>query len=186
MLGIRPLGVRLLAATIGALLVVLLLGPLAGDGSALAVAESRATVTRTITIPAGAFVPTEDGRDYLNMGSFLALQSGGSGLFVAALSFESPQVTIRKITLFALDNGAGSVVLSLERSVPVAGGRQVSGFVGSMGAENGVRSFTQSDLDYRRVTGAYGPYLLLALPGSHSAGYVFYGAKVTYSYEAGV
>ena len=180
---LRRFQVPVLAALIGALGAVISMGALSSGGQAQAAPEPRLTVTRTVTIPPAAFRPTKDDWDFSNGGAGLALDSIGTAFFTAPLHFEAPVVTIRKITLFALDNGPNSIIAVLYRTTPVDGLLQNMGAVTSVGSDDSVRSFTERGLTLRRVTGAYGPFLLLQLPGSYSAGYLFHGVRVTYAYE---
>jgi hypothetical protein len=174
----RRLWVPVLAALVGALLAVMLVGPLGARGNAGAV-EPR-TTNRTITIPAGAFSPTDETYAFTNYGSQLWVDSGG-GNFAAPLFFEAAEVTIRKITLYAYDNGLGEVCVTLYRTIPATGGEAEMGQACSTSADVTVRAFTQTTLSPRRITGAYGPYLWLDLPGDDTM-YRFYAVRITYSY----
>lgn len=177
----RRLWVPVLAALVGALLAVMLVGPLGARQEAGALVEPRVT-NRTITIPAGAFSPNSDSQDFVNDGSQLWTTSG-HGYFTAPLFFEAPVVTVKKITLYAYDNNSSSeVCVALFRTTPTTGSQQTIGGVCSSGASTtNPQVFTQTSLTHRRVTGAYGPYLWVSLPGSYSDGYRFYGVKITYS-----
>jgi len=176
--------VPLVAAAAGGLLAITLAAALDGGEPALAAAEPRAIVTRTITIPAAAFDPTSDAVEYLNEGPALFVDAG-SGTFRAIFGFEAPEIVVRKLVLYATDDGAGEICVYLNRSTPADGGGQIMGQLCTTGDEAGVRTFTLSaaDFDYRRLTGAYGPYLRLTMPGTLADGYLFYDLKVTYTYE---
>ena len=172
----RGLWVPVLAA----LLVAALVGP---AGGVVTAAEPR-LITRTITIPAGAFSAATDNIDFINYGSELWTQSGG-GNFVAPLFFEAPRVTIKKITLYGYDNGGSNICLILYRTTPTSGGQQIMGEACSTGASSTYsREFTLTALTPRVITGGYGPYLMLNLPGS-SVSYAFFGVRITYTYESG-
>jgi len=168
---------RLWVPVLAALLVAALVGP---AGGVVTAAEPR-LITRTITIPAGAFSAASDNSDFINYGSELETESGG-GNFVAPLFFEAPKVTIKKITLYAYDNGGSDVCLILYRTTPTSGGQQIMGEACSTGASTTLPGeFTMTTLNPRLITGGYGPYLMLNLPGP-SASYAFYGVKITYTY----
>jgi len=175
----------LLAVLAGALLAVATAGPLGAGQVVQAAVEPRTTVTRTITLPAAAFDPTSDNWDFDNLGYNLYSNLWG-GNFATALFFEAPVVTIRRITLYALDNGGEDMCVYLRRSTPAAGGEDDMGQICSSGASIGVRAFTQTTFTHRRITGAYGPYLWLYLPDTAAAGYEFYAVKIVYGYEPGV
>ena len=42
--------------------------------------------------------------------------------------------------------------------------------------------FIQTTFAYRKITGSYGPYLYLYLPGSQTDGYQFYALRINYTY----
>jgi hypothetical protein len=153
-----------------------------GGGGAVEAAEPRLT-TRTITVPAAAFNPVNSTTDFGSNGDELWTFSGG-GQFTAPLFFEAPAVTIRRITLFVWDNSSGEdICVGLFRTTPASADEQNMGFVCSTGASTTDPAvFTQRTFTSRRVTGAYGPYLFLWLPGSLSQGYRFYGVRITYAY----
>lgn len=173
----------LVAALVGALGAVVLIGPLGAGEQAQAVVEPRTTVTRTITIPAAAFSPMDDNTDFFNNSASLITVSG-SGEFIAPIFFEAPEVIIRKLTLFAYDGGGADVCVKLLRIPPLTADGELMGEACSTGAAFGVRSFTQTSLSPRRITGGYGPALWLSLPGN-SSGWAFYGVRIIYSYETG-
>ena len=176
--------VPLLAAGLVTLLLAVFVGPPGAGDEAKAVVEPRAT-TRTITIPGGAFIPTNDDLGWQNDGyQVVVVGPSTSGSFTAPLFFEAPEVTIKRMTLFAYDNGGGAVCVGLYRTKPGIGDDQEMGEVCSTGDTNGVRSFTAraADLSYLRLTGLHGPYLGLYVPGTYSNGYSFYGVRITYSY----
>jgi hypothetical protein len=182
----RRLWVPLLAAVlVAALWAVTTAGPLGAGEAAQAVVEPRATVTRTITLPAAAFDPTSDNWDFDNLGYRLYSNLWGAN-FATPLFFEAPVVTIRRITLYALDNGGEDMCVYLRRSTPAVGGEDDMGQVCSSGASIGVRAFAQTTFTHRRITGAYGPYLWLYLPDTEAAGYEFYAVKIVYGYDTGV
>ena len=173
----------LVAVLVGLLGAVILIGPLGAHGDAAAV-QPRATVTRTVTLPAAAFSPRDNDTDYYNNSAVLYTHSG-QGDFIAPLFFEAPEVRIKKIVLYAYDGGVSDVCVKLLRYPPDMGDGDLMGQVCSSGSAYGARPFTQTSLTYRRITGAYGPALWLSLPGDH-ADYVFYSVRIVYSYETGV
>ena len=150
------------------------------DPQAVAAAEPRLT-TRTVTIPAVAFAPTNDAVDYYRRGTELRIESG-SGTFTAPLSFEVPVVTIRKVTFCAVDAGSGNLILGLYRDQPAAEQTLQLGEVYTTGSSWSMQVVTLSNLSSRRITGAYGAFLSVYLPGTYPNGYKFIGAKVTCSY----
>jgi hypothetical protein len=181
---IRRLWILVLAGVLlGALGTVLLVGLPEGQRQARATAEPRAVVVRALTVPAGAFVPTATTWNMVQTGYELILNSG-IGKFTAPVFFGPQTVTIRKITLYAWDNADGEVCVHLYRSTPATGSTQEIGEVCSSGAAVGVRSFVEDSLMVPQITGAYGPYLTLELPGSFP-GHRFYAVKINYSYDTG-
>jgi hypothetical protein len=137
---------------VGALLAVATAGPLGAGQVVQAAVEPGTTVTRTITVPAAAFDPTSHNWDFDNLGYNLYSNLWG-GSFATALFFEAQVVTIRRITLYALDNGGEDMCLYLRRSTPAAGGGDDMGQVCSSEASIGVRAFSQTTFTHRRIEG---------------------------------
>lgn len=161
-----------------------LLAILVGSSSDSAEATGRAVITRTVTIPGGAFVPTDDDTGYQNDGDqMVVVGPSTSGEFIAPLSFEAQEVKIKKMVLYAYDNGAGSACASIYRTTPATGGDQEMGQVCSTGGTNGVRAFSQTSFDIRWMKALYGPYVHLHLPGTYGNGYSFHALRITYTYS---
>jgi hypothetical protein len=168
---------RLWVPVLVALLVAVLVSP-----AGVTAAEPRTTV-RTVTIPAAAFTPVDDDVGYENLGYQMTVVGPSvAESFIAPLYFEAPVVRIKKIVLFAYDNGGGNVCVYLSRSTPNDGYRQDLGEVCSTGASTGVRTFAQQTFSSRRITSYHGPYLELYIPGVYSSGYQFYAVRIVYSY----
>jgi hypothetical protein len=180
---------RLWASLLALLLVAVIVGP-----GTVAATEPRVT-TRTITIPAAAFQPvTNQTWAYFNRGHKLTTE--GAMLFVAPLSFEAPVVYVKRITLVAYDNlpyggdipaadeiprvPIGEICAFLLRATPMSDSNEFMSSVCSDGTGTLVREFTQRVFDVRRITGAYGPYLLLWVGGGD--GISFNAVKITYTY----
>lgn len=175
---------RLWAPGLVALLAVaLLMAILVGSSSEpVGAVEPRAT-TRTITIPGGAFVPTNDDLGYQNDGDQMVVVGPSvNGEFIAPLFFDAQEVKIKKMILYAYDNGSGSVCASIYRTLPGTGTDQQMGQVCSTGDTSGVRSFVQRTFSIRNIKGGHGPYVYLYLPGTYSSGYSFYALRIVYSY----
>jgi len=176
----RPWTPVLVALLAVALLMAILAIP---SGEPVGAAEPR-EVTRTVTIPGGAFVPTNDDTGYQNDGEQMVVVGPSSnGEFMAPLFFEAQEVRIKKMFLYAYDNGSGSVCASIYRTTPATGGDQEMGQVCSTGDTNGVRSFVQKTFSIRWVKGGFGPYVYLYLPGTYSNGYSFYALRIVYTYQ---
>jgi len=127
---------RLWIPVLVGLLVAGMLG--VGGGGAVEAAEPRLT-TRTITIPAAAFNPVNNTTDFGSNGDELWTFTGG-GNFTAPLFFEAPEVTIRKITLFAWDHSSGdNICVGLFRTTPATADEQNMGFVCSTGSSTADR-----------------------------------------------
>jgi hypothetical protein len=163
-----------------ALLTVLLLAVFLGGGRAGAGTEPRAT-TRTVIIPVSAFSPRSDTIAFSLDHNFLETGSGG-GEFLAAVFFEAPTVTIKKVVFYAIDAGTGYLQMSLFRTKLATQEHVRLGVALTSGSSHAVEVVTLSDLSARRITGAYGATLSVYLPAPYSDGYRFLGAKVTYSY----
>ncbi|MBM3696339.1 MAG: hypothetical protein FJW79_10470 [Actinobacteria bacterium] len=171
-------GKRVAAAAAALLVVALVAG--ASSPAGKAGAADQKTVTRTITVPAGAFTASDDNIDFVNGGNGLSTSSGG-GTFAAALFLESRDVTIKSITLYATDNNAGeNVCLHLYRTTPWNAQEQKMGTVCSSGADLNPRAFNVNTLDYRKISGAYGPYLWVYLPTNVDL--YFHAARLVYTY----
>jgi len=169
----------LLVPVLVAVLVALLVGP-----AVVTAAEPRA-VSRTVTVPAAAFAPGDDDTGFINDGyQVVVVGPSTNGEFVAPLFLEAEAVTIRRMTLYAYDNGADDICLTLYRLNPATVDDQVMGEVCSTGAASGVRTFVLPGTGFTRriVNGGYGPYLHLWVPGTYGDGYSFYAVKIVYSY----
>mgnify|MGYP001072459017 CR=1 FL=1 len=177
---IRKTGRPLAALLVVALLAALFLGLPAGPGDAGAGPEPR-TTTRTVSIPASAFAPMSDIIPYSQGPGYLETRSG-SGTFMAAVYFEAPVVTIRKVVFYAMDAGSGNLIMGLYRTQVSAQETLNLGEVYTSGSAFTMQTITLSDLAERRISGAYGATLNIYLPGPYTDGYRFYGAKITYSY----
>lgn len=165
---------RLWVPVLAGLLIAGLLG--VGGGGAAAV-EPR-TVAASIMIPAAAFTPSSDNRDYDNYGDNLLLNTGTGG-FIAALSFPVPVVEIRRITLYA----QRGICVHLFRSRPAAAVADHAGMVCTADSTAASQTVFTTAISPRQVdTAFHGPYLLVSLSGP---GVYFYGVKINYSYEAG-
>jgi hypothetical protein len=161
------------------LLVAVLLGP---AGGAVAAAEPRVTVA-SIMVPAAAFTPTVDEADYLNAVNYLGVNNSGH-YFFAPLSFASPEVSVRRITLYAYDNDADAsheVCVWLYRSNPATAGAVFQGSVcTSDDAADPQAVFTTAIAPKTVNTAVHGSYLRIGInPGAER----LYGVKVTYTYE---
>jgi len=165
---------------VAALLAVAMIGPLSWRGAEVTAAEPRAT-TRTVTIPASAFNPMSDIIPYSRGVGCLETRSG-SGAFLAPVFFEAPVVSIRKVVFYVIDAGPGSIQMELIRTQPAEQKTISLGSVLSSGSSFSMQVITLSELSARRVSGAYGATLSVYLPAPSRDGYLFLGAKVTYSY----
>jgi len=109
----------------------------------------------------------------------------GSGNFTAPLAFPVSEVNIKRITLYAYDNGAGSTCVTAYRSRPAGGAADWAG--GPCTANNPANPqavFSTATGPGRQVnTAHHGPYLWLTNGGP---GMKVYGVKVNYTYESGV
>lgn len=162
---------RLWVPALAGLLVAVLLGP------AGATAVEPRTVTASIMIPAAAFMPTRDDSGYFNAGSYLT--GGADGTFLAPLSFPVPVVNIKRITLYAWDNGLGSVCAQLHRSRPAAGTKDYAGFVCTVDSTTDPQTVYTTAINPSQVNTAFhGPYLAVTFFGPVK----LYGVKVNYSY----
>jgi len=158
-----------------AALVAVLIGP-----SAVTAAEPRA-VTGKLMIPAASFIPNSDNLDYGNSGYYLSFNSG-SGTFTAPLVFPVQTVRIKKITLYAYDNGAGHVYAGLYRASPPGGDEINLGSVITVDSGTDPQTRSTTAISPRQVnTAVAAPYLWVTLtaPGSLR----LYGVAVLYSYE---
>jgi len=165
----KRLGVPLLVALLVAL-------PLSVGAGGAAAEEPRAT-TGSIMIAAAAFNPTTDDWDYNNNGIWLTSATGGT--FIAALSFPVPVVSIRRITLYAYDNGADSVCVSLLRASPPIGSETLAVSMCSAESVTDPQVVSTTAINPKAInTAAQSPYLWLTLGGDVRV----YGVKITYSY----
>jgi hypothetical protein len=161
------------------LLVALLVAALIGPG-VMTGAEPRATVTRALMIPAAAAIPGWSDMDYSNNGGTLTLGSG-IGTFSIPLSFAVPVVTLKRITLYAYDNGPGSQAsANLWRTYPPEAAQAWLGTAATIDGADDPQTVTTTTISPRTVnTANYGLFLAVHLSGTAK----FYGVKILYSYE---
>jgi hypothetical protein len=166
-------------AVLVAALVAVLVGPLGSGEQARAGVEPRTTAA-AVMIPAGAFLAASGSLDYLGDGAVVITHNDGT--LVAPLSFPVPVVSIRRITLYVLDESADNdACLYLFRGDPAAGTTLRLGEVCTTGADpTDPQAWTTTDIGPRQVnTAARGAYLSLTLKD----GVKVYGVKINYTYE---
>lgn len=163
---------RLWAPVLVGLLVAGLLGPAAGTA-----VEPR-TVTASIMVPVAAFTPSGDNWDYDNYGDSLVMGTG-PGAFAAPLSFPVPEVSIKRITLYA----QRGICVHLFRARPAAGVAEHTGTACTADDTSATQTVYTTTISPRQVNTAFhSPYLWVYFSAPNV---VFYGVKVTYTYEAG-
>lgn len=170
----RRLGISVLVA----LLVAVLLGVPGATGQTGGATEPRATVGN-LMIPAGAFTPSEDDADYANMGDVLEV-FGAPATFNASLLFPVPTVSIRRITLYALDqDSSAAICVNLFRDRPADGASDYMGVVCTMDSGVDPQAPYSTAISPRSInTALHGASLWLGVePGTR-----LYGVKITYSY----
>ncbi|MFH1330371.1 MAG: hypothetical protein ABIJ48_06970 [Actinomycetota bacterium] len=168
----RKITVPLLAG----LLVAALVGMSPGGDSAIAAPQAR--TGGKIMIAAASFIPTTDNWDYSNNGYSLAT-TGNSGNFTAPIPFPVPVVNIKKIILYAYDNGAGSVCATVYRASPPTGNELNLGAVCTTDQVAYPQDPSTSAISPRRAnTALVGPYLWVTVPEEAQ----FFGVSVLYSY----
>lgn|GEM_PF-1523505 len=163
---------------VAGLIVAGAVGPGATGSEASAVSEARSPL-HTLVVPAAAFVPAYGTFDYVNSGYELASLSGFPG-YVALVQFPYPAVTIKRIILYAYDNGSGDFTVHLGRSRPATGAGAITAILKSNGQSTAdPRAFTTAAISPRVVNSAYhGVYLTLLPPTGPT--YNFYGVVIRY------
>ena len=139
---------------------------------------SEQDITRRVTIPAGFFIPYEDGLDWHNDGGYIRMDSS-VGWFTAPVVFPClPSVTVESLTLYAWDNnGAKDARLKLFRTRPDQGFEQEMGYIFTGGTTVDVGEFVDSGINFPVVWPSQGVYLWLEIEGP---GINVYGAKIEY------
>lgn len=171
---------RLWVPVLVALLVALLLGVPGATGQEGVAADSRVTV-RNLMIPAAAFIPTTNTGQWHNNGYFVE-SAGGIAVFTAPVTFPVQTVSIKKITLYALDNDyLWDAWVSLCRAFPPGSSEVEMGSVSTSGnSATDPWVFSTTAISPRQVnTGSYGAYLWIGLDGP---GLRIYGIQIQYSY----
>jgi hypothetical protein len=153
-----------------AALVAVLVGP--------SMATAATEVTERVMIPASAFIPTSDDLDYTSNG-FNLFMSSGSGTFTAPLSFPAQKVRMKRIALYASDNGPGNVCATLYRAEPSDGNETIQANVCSTDSASDPQSpSTGTSFPRFANTGMQSPYLWVGISGDA----FLYGVAVTYTY----
>ena len=96
--------------------------------------------------------------------------------------FPHSVVTIRRLQLYASDEGGNAVCINLHRVDPVngSGAALAAGSFCSTGSSSGnPREFTRTNLSDRRILQRRGAYMNAYVPNGD---YIFYGAKITYGH----
>lgn len=164
---------------VAVLLGLLLMATLVGVMFARPGARPNAGASKTLTVPAAAFVPIKDDMDWYNNGSYIQLDSG-TGVFIASVQFPG-RVTVESITLYAYDNnGSAQVCAYLFRSTPPTGNEESMAGVCSTGAsDTDPRLFTTTLISPNRVTRRHGVYLEIMFYGSSDLR--VYGVKIKHA-----
>jgi hypothetical protein len=138
----------------------------------------RATGTQRMTVPAAAFIPTQDDWDYINNGYFL--EADTSSEFVAPLSFPVDNVRIDRVIMRAYDfNGIEEGCFGLYRTLPghgtevFMGGACTSGF-----SEEDPQTVIDNTISPNWSRGWYGLYLSARVPGFD---YRLYGVTIEWT-----
>ena len=150
-------------------------------GPATVTADEPRVTTRSVIIPASAFIAIDDATGYHNEGFYLA--SKVYGVYHATLVFPVQVVSIRRITLYAVDNVAeGDVCVSLLRWAPATGSLANAGGVCTAGATGtDLQTVFTTSISPRRVsTAVQGAFLMLTLYPTQN----LIGVKITYSFGA--
>jgi hypothetical protein len=149
-------------------------------GAAVVQPDAEAAGTRRFTVPAAAFIPTNDGWDYNSLGDHLVTPSGVSG-FTAPLSFPVDKVRIDRVIMRAKDNGGDKVCVWLYRAQPGTGSKVKMAQRCSKGAATtDPRSFATSAISPASSGPWYGLYLWVNLPAPTHA-YKFYGVTIEWT-----
>jgi hypothetical protein len=161
---------RLTIPMVLAALVAVLVGP--------SMATAATEVTERVMIPASAFIPTTDDADYSSAGYHLNLDSGLAD-FTAPLALPAQKVRMKRIALYAYDNGAGQVCATLYRSEPVDGHETYQGQACTVnGSADPQKAETGTTFPRFVNAGMQAPYLWVSISGNA----VLYGVAVTYTY----
>jgi len=168
--GSQKLWIPLLAA-------LLFVGALGVGGDGATAVEPRLTKA-SIMVPAAAFIPTSPTTKFYNSGSGVSSESGTANLF-APVSFPVPVVNIKKITVYAYDNSASQLCVSILRTRPADAGQDLQASLCTVDG-SAPQYMATADIAFRRVvTANHGVYLGLGFYGS---GVTLYGVKIDYSY----
>ena len=158
-------------------LVAVLLGP-----AGVTATEPR-TVTASIMIQASAFTPDNESGGYTNNGIYLSTSAGSYLGFVAPIVLPVSTASIRRITLYAYDNSAAGVCVTLRRARPAAASGDSAAKVCSSNSPSDPQTVGSATISPRQVdTSFHGPMLYAEFSGEAIR---LYGVKVTYTYEAG-
>ena len=141
--------------------------------------EAAVGDTHEMTIPAAAFIPTNDNWDYSSSGYKLSAVGSGSANFTAPLIFpvDLDHVRINRLTFWAYDNGTGSVCVYLYRAQPRTGDKiEMAQKCSDGSSATNPRRFGTVNISPRTATASKVPYLWLSVPGGSD--YVFYGVTI--------
>jgi hypothetical protein len=147
-------------------------------GAVTAEPEPRAT-NQAMTIAPAAFRPADQDTAFTNNFGILYSNETGTSAFGAPLFFDAPEVKIRKIVLYASDNGPADICLQLRRLVAKDAQIDEMAEVCSTGESAGNRKFVVKDVSPKWIKEAHGAYFQIFMPQSND--YVLYGAQIFYT-----
>jgi hypothetical protein len=164
---------------LGAVLMATLVGVVGARPSDRAQAG---TISRRVTIPAGAFTPSDGDYDYWNGGDEMwSLDSVLQPYFNAHVELPTGQaVVVESVTLYAYDeNGTYDVCAWLTKTDPTAGAQEGMAYVCSTGSSsNDPRNFTDGSINNNPVK--HGRGLILELQIEDDSNLTFYGVRIQY------
>ncbi len=166
------------ALPVACLVLAMALWPTASGPEAAAAPRPR--TLHTMTVPAAAFVPSNDQIEYLNAAYYLTTLTGFSS-FIAPLQFPYPEVTIKRVTLHAYDNGPVDMCLWAGRARPATGAQVIMGSACSTGqSATDPRSFTTTAITSGTVNSTHHAATLQLVFLPAGANYKFYGVTIRY------
>jgi len=162
-----------IAALVGALLMATLVGVVWARPKARPQASPG---WKVLTISPADCIPATDSDDWYNEGYRLYC-SFGACYFTCPVPLPPETVRVKKFEMYAKDQGGSNIGSDLYRTYAKAGNEVKMADADSSGSSPGVRTFTDTSIDYNPVRSRHGTFIWLVVKTGNLK---VYGFRVCY------
>jgi hypothetical protein len=152
------------ALLLGALLMATVVGVAVAKPSARPLEQ----VWRVLTVPPAACTPVDYLDSWYLPGDSLKSMSG-AGSYVCAVSFPAAgeqavgAVSVKRVTMYAYDNGTGDASVTLRKTYPPTGGQRPMAYANSTDSAADPQTVIDTTIQNNPVYRTHGPYLFVFL-----------------------